>query len=326
MKREELLQLYREEKDPSVKDRLMLIIKAKFDDASITKAAGSLGRVTSWGSKWFNRFARDGVGGLRNLPKCGRPPLITEEESERIQNELDGKNYWTVGKARELISKGTGVTYSISSVYRLLKHWQYRLRTPVKRHVRRPSNEKIAQFQKELAELIPKKIEGGHAVAVQDETIATADARPRRVYTKKGKRAVCTVTGSHGKTIVYGLQTMDGRSMCAQYGRFTADDFVDFLKRVRRRFPKIVIILDRAPQHTAKVVKQLEGETEGLELKYLPPGCPDLNAMEEKWKQMKRHVLDVPYVTLGNLRKEITRYLRYQMPVLQIGNYLYRKL
>ena len=48
--------------------------------------------------------------------------------------------------------------------------------------------------------------------------------------------------------------------------------------------------------------------------------------MEEKWKQMKRHVLDVPYVTLGNLRKEITRYLRYQMPVLQIGNYLYRKL
>ena len=114
---------------------------------------------------------------------------------------------------------------------------------------------------------------------------------------------------------------MDGRSMCAQYGRFTADDFVDFLKRVRRRFPKIVIILDRAPQHTAKVVKQLEGETEGLELKYLPPGCPDLNAMEEKWKQMKRHVLDVPYVTLGNLRKEITRYLRYQMPVLQIGNY-----
>ena len=153
--------------------------------------------------------------GCANLPKCGRPPLITEEESERIQNELDGKNYWTVGKARELISKGTGVTYSISSVYRLLKHWQYRLRTPVKRHVRRPSNEKIAQFQKELAEFIPKKIEGGHAVAVQDETIATADARPRRVYTKKGKRAVCTVTGSHGKTIVYGLQTMDGRSMCA---------------------------------------------------------------------------------------------------------------
>ena len=64
----------------------------------------------------------------------------------------------------------------------------------------------------------------------------------------------------------------------------------------------------------------------GLELEYLPPGCPDLNAMEEKWRQMKHRTLDVPYVAMGNLRKEITHYLRYHMPVLQIENYLYRKL
>ena len=48
--------------------------------------------------------------------------------------------------------------------------------------------------------------------------------------------------------------------------------------------------------------------------------------MEEKWRQMKHRTLDVPYVAMGNLRKEITHYLRYHMPVLQIENYLYRKL
>ena len=41
---------------------------------------------------------------------------------------------------------------------------------------------------------------------------------------------------------------------------------------------------------------------------------------------MKHSLLDVPYVTLGRLRREITRYLRYRMPTLQIENYLYRKL
>ena len=41
---------------------------------------------------------------------------------------------------------------------------------------------------------------------------------------------------------------------------------------------------------------------------------------------MKHRTLDVPYVALGNLRKEIARYLRYHMPVLQIENHLYRKL
>ena len=74
---------------------------------------------------------------------------------------------------------------------------------------------------------------------------------------------------------------MDGRSMCAQYDRFTKEDFANYLKRASRRFQKILIILDRAPQHTANTVKQTERELEGLELKYLPPGCPDLNSMEE---------------------------------------------
>ena len=64
--------------------------------------------------------------------------------------------------------------------------WGYFFRAPVKRHVRRPPDEEIARFQKELAELIPQKIEEGYTVAVQDETIVTVDARPRRVYTRKG--------------------------------------------------------------------------------------------------------------------------------------------
>ena len=95
MKREELLQLYREEKDPNVKDRLMLNIKVRFEDVSITKAARSLGKVTSWGSKWFSRFAKADVERLRNLPRSGRPPRITREEAEKIRKEMDSKQYWT---------------------------------------------------------------------------------------------------------------------------------------------------------------------------------------------------------------------------------------
>ena len=36
MEREELLQLYKKEKDPNVKDRLMLNIRIRFEDHSIT--------------------------------------------------------------------------------------------------------------------------------------------------------------------------------------------------------------------------------------------------------------------------------------------------
>ncbi len=127
---------------------------------------------------------------------------------------MDDNKYWTVGKAREFVYKRTGVKYGLSSIYKMLKRREYFLKVPVKRHVRRPPDKEIILFQEELARLIPQKIEEGYVVAVQDESIVLADARPGKVYTKKDRGAVCTVTGSHGKTIVYGLQTMDGRSMC----------------------------------------------------------------------------------------------------------------
>ena len=45
------MQLYKKEKDPSVKDRLMLNTRVRFENHSITGAAHSLGKVTSRGSK-----------------------------------------------------------------------------------------------------------------------------------------------------------------------------------------------------------------------------------------------------------------------------------
>ena len=109
-----------------------------------------------------------------------------------------------------------------------------------------------------------------------------ADARLRRgVYTPKGVRAVYTYTGSHAKTIVFGLITADGNGFFKRYGRFTKDEFADFLEEAHQRFGKILMIVDGAPQHKAQIVKETVKDLDGLELKFLPPGCSDLNAIEE---------------------------------------------
>ena len=54
----------------------------------------------------------------------------------------------------------------------------------------------------------------GYTVCVQDEAICVADARLRKgVYTPKGVRGVYTYTGSHSKTVVFGLITLDGEGV-----------------------------------------------------------------------------------------------------------------
>ena len=55
---------------------------------------------------------------------------------------------------------------------------------------------------------------------MQDGTICVANARLRKgVYTPKGVRGVYTYTGSHSKTIVFGLITLDGEPNKNTHGR-----------------------------------------------------------------------------------------------------------
>ena len=221
---------------------------------------------------------------------------------------------------------GAEPKYTLQYARLLLRRWGFTRKVPMGRHVRRANRQKIAWFRKKLKPLIEEKTKGGYAVAMQDEAIVIAEARARRgIYTPKGVRGVYTYTGSHSKTIVFGVITTDGRGYFERYSSFTKEEFVKFLKAVHAKFGKTLIILDGAAQHRAKCVKEELKKLVGLELKFLPPGCPDLNAIEEIWRQMKHAVLDIPYVTFGKMCSDIDKWLNSSMPKLDIENYLYRK-
>ncbi len=161
---------------------------------------------------------------------------------------------------------------------------------------------------------------------MQDGAVCVADARLRKgVYTPKGVRGVCTYTGSHSKTVVFGLITLDGEGFFWRYGSFTGKEFVEFLKAACERFGRILMITDGAPQHRSKFVREEIGRLDGVEPQFLPPGCPDLNAIEEAWRQMRHAVLDVPYVRFNSMCSDIDRWLGPSLPKLGIEEYLYRK-
>ena len=99
----------------------------------------------------------------------------------------------------------------ISHARFLLRSWGFTRKVPVGLHVRRTSRQKIAWFKKRLEPLIEERVRAGYAACVQDEAICMADARLRKgVYTPKVVRDVYTYTGSHSKTVVFGLIALDG--------------------------------------------------------------------------------------------------------------------
>ena len=324
---DELIKAYKTEKDADVARRTMLVIHVERDGMTRTGAAEYLCMARSWGVKWYGRYLKGGLPGLQTRPRSGRPPFVSKRDMKKVWRTLKKTTCWTAEEARDLIKKMTGAEYRIPHVRAMMRGRGYSMKVPVGRHVRRASPQKISGFQRRMRRLIPKKRADGYIRCVQDECISVADARPRkRVYTLKGKRAVYTYTGSHAKTVVFGLITDDGRSFFKQYDKFTKDQFADFLKEAYAYFGKpIMMILDRAPQHKAKIIQETLKELDGkVELEFLPPGCPDLSAIEEVWRQMKRAVLDVTYTTLATMRDGITRWLASSVPVLDIERYLYR--
>ena len=76
------------------------------------------------------------------------------------------------------------------------------------------------------------------------------------------------------------MLTAEGRSMFRQYDKFDKHSFARFLKVTVRKFGKICLIVDNAPQHHAKTILKLAGEIDGLTLKFLPAATPEISAIE----------------------------------------------
>ena len=68
------------------------------------------------------------------------------------------------------------------------------------------------------------------------------------------------------------------------------DDVIEFFDRMANRLTtKTVVVLDNAGIHHGAPMRERQAEwaSKGLHLLYLPPYCPELNAIEILWKQAK---------------------------------------
>ena len=162
---------------------------------------------------------------------------------------------------------------------------------------------------------------------VEDESIFMHDSvmtRKRR-WVLKEKRPVVTVTGSHSKTIVFGMLSLDGKQLFRQYERFDSQSFMAYLEEARKKFRKFIMIVDRATQHRSRMVKEyLQRNLETIRIEYFPVGLPLLNAVEECWRQGKRSILSRCYSGFSHLKQTISNFYRTRRFNLDIKKYLLR--
>jgi len=77
---------------------------------------------------WVHRYNAEGIDGLKDRPRCGRPPSLDESQKSELDQLIQGSPLehgyptatWTGALVGDLIKKRFGVEYKKAQVYNIL--------------------------------------------------------------------------------------------------------------------------------------------------------------------------------------------------------------
>jgi transposase len=142
--------IYKQESNADIKERIQLVRRIIQDKQHIEDVAKELHRCRAWAYKWYKRYNENGLEGLQEQPRTGRPPDVPKETMLKIKNELaDSNTGWDFRQVMDLIYRKTGVRYHEVHIYRLLHKWGFKSKVPKKRFVNTASAKEKKSFKKE---------------------------------------------------------------------------------------------------------------------------------------------------------------------------------
>ena len=113
----------------------------------------------------------------------------------------------------------------------------------------------------------------------------------RAAWSRRGEPALVPITGQNAKRVLFGaINLHTGHRVVLirkQAGGADARVFFEELRRRYRQAGRIWLLLDRASAHTHGKTLGLADELD-IELVWLPRQWPELNAMDQLWKELKR--------------------------------------
>ena len=142
--------VYKQESNPDVRERIFLVRRIVEDKQHIVNVAKELHRCRAWAYKWYKRYNDDGLQGLKDRTRSGRPSDVPKDAMLQIRQELeDSKIGWDFRQVMDLIYNKTGVRYHEVHIYRLLHKWGFKPKIPQKRFVNTASIKDKKKFKKE---------------------------------------------------------------------------------------------------------------------------------------------------------------------------------
>lgn len=267
-------------------------------------------------SGWIDAWESEGIVGLFDHPRSGRPRILTGAEQEMLLVEVE-KNPHQLKAAAATVMEKTGKVFSLDSVRFLLWTlgfvWKRCRRSC--RHKREES--RFRRSQEVLAYLKGLEKEGKVNVFYFDETgFSTIPYVPYawqkvgetyRIPSQRSKRF--NVLGFFSRTnrtfFRFSETTVTTETVIAAFDEFAEDYFFSYYRDTK--IP-CLLVLDNASIHTsAEFVARIEHwMLRGIGLHFLPAYSPELNLIEILWRKVKYEWLPMDaYQSYENLKTRV---------------------
>jgi len=213
--------------------------------------------------RWIGRFNAEGLAGLADRPRSGRPRIGGRRLASRIAALLGRPGPWTLPRIRRYLGWPDISARTLYRRVRLVAIW----RRP--RLVARgdPDHDHVvAGIVARLLELPRRPV-----VLAADETHLNLLPHVRSSWTLRGARPQVLTPGTNRKVTVLGAIEMSTGQWAYRLGRRCAADFIALLQMLTEAFPQapvIVVICDNDSIHHARKVVAYLKEHPRLELLY----------------------------------------------------------
>jgi transposase len=280
--RETLERLVRAPTTPSGLSRRARAVLLMADGMLGTEIATRTGYTPVQVSRIRARFAVDGVEGLADRPRSGRPPKLTDAKRARIvaltlKKPPKGLSQWST---REMAARAD---VSATTVHRL---WRAHALQPHRTQTFKFTTDPDAEAKiHDVVGLYLSPPTNAVVLSVDEKTQIQALERSQPLLPLRPHQPARQTHDyrRHGLTSLYAaLEVGSGRVTGECSARHTGADFLRFLKRLHRTYRgrDLHVILDNSSTHSTPAVKQWLAAHPHVYFHFTPTGASWLNMIE----------------------------------------------
>lgn len=274
--------------------------------------AGSFGVTVQAVYKWIWKFQEKGIKSLKSTIARGIAPQLNEEQFKKLIQCLRrpatklgyATDLWSGPRVRHLIKKMFKIEYHPKHMPRFLYRLGLYLKKPERRALEQDSKEVRQWKNQKLPEILAYTQKNRALLFYADESLVSLIPYVGKTWAFPKAKPIARVSGRRGQHVGIIAAVNEQGRLCFELTQedetFTSRIFLRFVRKLRKEFSsrKIVLIVDGAPIHIAKIVQWFQKKHEAhFHLEILPAYSPELNPTEKTWGFVKTKKLNASTAT-----------------------------